>query len=149
MSKPNTKPSSEGGKASDPAEPESPEVKLVNQEDLPEAPLEPASGAASAEAAEAVEQATVPAAEATPLDEKRLELLKDVTFQITVELGRKEIPFGEVLNLGRGSVIELNKLAEEPVDIYVNQIKVAEGEVVVVDEHFGVRISKLLSASER
>ncbi len=76
-------------------------------------------------------------------DYEKLDLLLDVSLQITVELGRKEMSFGEVLHLEEGSVIELNKLAEEPVEIFVNQKKIARGEVVVVDEHFGVRITKL------
>ncbi|MFQ5636694.1 MAG: flagellar motor switch protein FliN [bacterium] len=84
----------------------------------------------------------------TDFYDKKLEMFKDVSFQLTVELGRKEIPFGEVLNLGKGSVIGLNKLAEEPVDIYVNQSKIAQGEVVVVDDYFGVRILRLLNPSE-
>ena len=80
------------------------------------------------------------------IDEEKIEMLKDVVFQVSVELGQREISFEEVLSLGKGSVIELNKLAEDPVDVYVNHRKIAEGEVVVVDEHFGVRITKLFSA---
>ncbi len=76
---------------------------------------------------------------------KNLDLLLDVNLQITVELGRRDMNFGDILQLGRGSVVELNKMADEPVDIYVNQSKIAQGEVVVVDEHFGVRVTKLLS----
>lgn len=78
---------------------------------------------------------------------KNLDLLMDVNLQITVELGRRDMNFGDILQLGRGSVVELNKMADEPVDIYVNRSKIAEGEVVVVDEHFGVRVTKLLSSS--
>jgi flagellar motor switch protein FliN/FliY len=78
-----------------------------------------------------------------------IDLLLDISLQITVELGRKEMAFGEVLKLGKGSIIELNKLAEEPVEIFVNQRKIAQGEVVVVDEHFGVRITRLEDPSER
>lgn len=79
---------------------------------------------------------------------KNLELLLDVSLNVTVELGRKEMRFGEVLNLGKGSLVELNKIADEPVDIYVNQSKIAEGEVVVVDDHFGVRITRLVSTEK-
>ncbi len=78
---------------------------------------------------------------------KNLDLLLDVNLQITVELGRKDMNFGDILQLGRGSIVELNKMADEPVDIYVNQSKIAQGEVVVVDEHFGVRVTKLLSSA--
>lgn len=74
-----------------------------------------------------------------------LDLLMDVGLQVSVELGRKDMKFREVLQLGKGSLVELNKIADEPVDIYVNQSKIAEGEVVVVDDHFGVRITRLLN----
>jgi flagellar motor switch protein FliN/FliY len=76
---------------------------------------------------------------------ENLDLLMDVALHITVELGRRDMSFGEILRLGKGSIVELNKLADDPVDVYVNQSKVAEGEVVVVDEHFGVRITKLFT----
>ncbi|MFQ5771951.1 MAG: flagellar motor switch protein FliN [bacterium] len=76
-----------------------------------------------------------------------LDLLMDISLQITAELGRREMKFSEILHLNKGSLIELNKLVDEPVYIYVNQSKVAEGEVVVVDEHFGVRITKILNTA--
>lgn len=76
---------------------------------------------------------------------QNIALLMDVSLLITVELGRKEMKFSEVLRLGKGSLVELNKIADEPVDIYVNQSKIAEGEVVVVDDHFGVRITRVLN----
>lgn len=77
-----------------------------------------------------------------------LDLLMDVNLLITVELGRKEMRFAEVLQLGKGSLVELSKIADEPVDIYVNQSKIAEGEVVVVEDHFGVRITRLLNTEK-
>ena len=77
-----------------------------------------------------------------------LDLLMDISLQITVELGRREMRFEEILQLGKGSLVELNKIADDPVDIYVNQSKIALGEVVVVDDHFGVRITKLLNAEK-
>lgn len=83
------------------------------------------------------------------LEVRNLELLKDVELDISVELGRKEMPLGDVLHLVRGSVIELNKLAGEPVEVYANGHRIAEGEVVVIDEHFGVRITNLVSTRER
>ena len=91
-------------------------------------------------------QETVAASSPEPAH-KNLDLLMDVNLQITVELGRRDMNFGDILQLGRGAVVELNKMADEPVDIYVNRSKIAEGEVVVVDEHFGVRVTKLLSSS--
>ena len=79
----------------------------------------------------------------------KIDMLLDVELEVTVELGRKKMPIQEVLQLGKGSVVELSKLAGEPVDIYVNQRKLAEGEVVVVDENFAIRITSLVEHSER
>lgn len=77
-----------------------------------------------------------------------LGFLKDVKMNVSVELGNREMSLGSILKLVRGSVIELEKLAGEPVDILVNGHTIAEGDVVVIDEHFGVRISNLLAAKE-
>ncbi|WP_421774970.1 flagellar motor switch protein FliN [Gracilimonas sp.] len=82
-------------------------------------------------------------------DGNSMELLKDVEMDVSVELGRIELPLGKVLQLAKGSVIELEKLAGEPVDILVNGQRIAHGEVVVVDEHFGVRISNLITTRQR
>lgn len=78
-----------------------------------------------------------------------LDLLMDVDMTLTVELGRSRLKFRDVLNLSTGSVVELSKLTSEPVDIMVNGALLASGEVVVVDDHFAVRITKLLNRIER
>lgn len=78
-----------------------------------------------------------------------LDMLMDIPLSITVELGRTQRSVKEVLELSAGSVIELDKLAGEPVDILVNKRIVAKGEVVVIDENFGVRVTDILSQSER
>ncbi|MBD3221091.1 flagellar motor switch protein FliN [bacterium] len=78
-----------------------------------------------------------------------LDLLMDVDMKLTVELGRARLKFRDVLNLSAGSVVELAKLTSEPVDIMVNGALLASGEVVVVDDHFAVRITKLLNRVER
>jgi flagellar motor switch protein FliN len=78
-----------------------------------------------------------------------MEMLLDVKLPISVELGRTEMLVKEILDCGPGTVIELNKLAGEPVDVFINGRIVAQGEVVVVDEHFGVRVTALLSPRER
>jgi len=78
-----------------------------------------------------------------------MDLLKDVELDVSVELGRIELPLGKVLQLSKGSVVELEKLAGEPVDILVNGNRIALGEVVVIDEHFGVRISSLVTTKKR
>ncbi len=78
-----------------------------------------------------------------------LDLLLDVTLGITVELGRARMPIREVLALKRGSVIPLDRMAGEPVDVLINGTLIARGEVVVVDEKFGVRITSIVSPSQR
>lgn len=74
-----------------------------------------------------------------------LDILKDIEVDVSVELGRITIPIGEVLQLVKGSVVELENLAGEPIDVMVNGLKIAQGEVVVIDEHFGVRITKMIT----
>jgi flagellar motor switch protein FliN len=72
-------------------------------------------------------------------------LLLDLTLPVSIELGRTTMTVQEVLRLGRGSVIQLDRLAGEPIDIFVGDRRFAEGEVVVLGEHFGVRITRILS----
>jgi flagellar motor switch protein FliN/FliY len=78
-----------------------------------------------------------------------LELLFDVTLPLVVELGRTRLSVREILDLGPGSIIELDKLAGEPVDLYVNDVLFARGEVVVIEENFGIRITEIVSPEER
>ncbi|MCD6249720.1 MAG: flagellar motor switch protein FliN [candidate division Zixibacteria bacterium] len=85
----------------------------------------------------------------TPPDAHNIELLMDVDLPISIELGRTRMAISDILSLGSGSVVELNKLAGEPVDLLVNNKIVARGEVVVVDENFGLRITQLLTPEER
>ncbi len=80
---------------------------------------------------------------------KNLSLLLDISLPVTIELGRTSMLIKDVLELGPGSVIELNKLSGEPVDLYVNDKKFALGEVVVIDENFGIRITELLQIEDR
>ncbi|MGH4121143.1 flagellar motor switch phosphatase FliY [Clostridium sp.] len=80
---------------------------------------------------------------------RNIDLILDVPLEISVVLGKTKKNIRDILNLGTGSLIELDKLAEEPVDILVNGKKVAYGEVVVVDENFGVRITSIISGEER
>jgi flagellar motor switch protein FliN len=78
------------------------------------------------------------------LDEKmNLDLLLDIPLEIVVELGRTKKKISEVLELTSGSIVELEKMAGEPVDVYVNNKLIAKGEVVVIEEHFGVRIKEI------
>ena len=78
-----------------------------------------------------------------------IELLLDVALQVSVALGTSHMSIGEILALRTGSVVELDKLAGEPVDVSVNGTLVARGEVVVVDEKFGVRITEVVSKARR
>jgi len=78
-----------------------------------------------------------------------IELLMDVALEVSVELGRAHMSIADILALRTGSVIELDKLAGEPVDVSVNGTLVARGEVVVVDEKFGVRITEVVSKARR
>lgn len=78
-----------------------------------------------------------------------IEMLMDLELPISVELGRVKMFVKDILELGPGSVVELNKFSGEPVDVFVNNKKFAEGEVVVVDQNFGVRITALVGPSER
>ena len=83
------------------------------------------------------------------MDQNSMDLLLDVDLDLSVELGRANVPVREILQLGSGSIVELNKLAGDSVDVLVNGRLIARGEVVVVDENFGVRITEILSPSDR
>ncbi|GAP07917.1 MAG TPA: flagellar motor switch protein FliN [Anaerolinea thermolimosa] len=74
-----------------------------------------------------------------------IDLLLDVPLRITVELGRTRLQLRQVIELQQGSVIELDRLAGDPVDIFINERLFARGEVIVVDDKFGVRITELIS----
>ena len=78
-----------------------------------------------------------------------LDFILDIPITVTVELGRGKMLIGKLLQLAQGSVIELTKLAGEPMDIFVNNRLIAKGEVVVVNEKFGVRLTDVVSAAER
>jgi flagellar motor switch protein FliN/FliY len=81
--------------------------------------------------------------------EEKLSMLQDLSLNVYIELGRTKMMIKDILELERGYVIELDKLASEPVDIFVNNKKIAEGEVVVIDKHFGIRIVNLNDPEER
>jgi len=83
------------------------------------------------------------------LSDPRLELLYSIQLPVSVELGRTTMYIRDILRLGRGSVIEFDRLISDPVDILIDGKKVAEGEVVVIDKHFGIRITTLVEPAER
>ncbi len=141
-------------------------TKVVNEEDVPEEDAEAAmmamledlpeeSPQASPEDIEFPEASAAKAefqqlsAPAGQVDTKNIDLLMDINLPISIELGRTKMSVADILGMGPGSVVELNKLAGEPVDVLVNYKIVAKGEVVVIDENFGVRITQLLTPEER
>ena len=87
--------------------------------------------------------------EPTARGEVPLSMLLDLTLPVSIELGRTTMTVQDILQLGRGSVVQLERLAGEPVDIYVGERLFAQGEVVVLGEHFGVRITRIAGAATR
>ncbi|MDX6688372.1 MAG: flagellar motor switch protein FliN [Baekduia sp.] len=81
-----------------------------------------------------------------PAPDADLTRLTDVTVELTVEVGRTHMSLGETMSLGQGSVVTLDRLADKPVDLLVNGRPIARGEVVVIDEQFGLRITEVVGA---
>jgi flagellar motor switch protein FliN len=77
-----------------------------------------------------------------------LDVLMEVPVKVTVELGSCMMPMKDVLQLAAGSVVQLDKVADAPVDLYVNQRRIAIGEVVVVEDQFGIKITKILGSND-
>ena len=71
--------------------------------------------------------------------------LIDITLPVRIEVGRSTVTVGELLRLGRGSVLQLDRLAGDPMDLYVSDMRLAEGEVVVVNEHYGFRLRRIVA----
>lgn len=92
------------------------------------------------------EEAKVPRPDS---DRRDLDFILDIPLDVSAELGRTKLLINELLQLGQGSVVELNKLAGEPLEIYVNGKLVARGEAVVINEKFGVRLTDIISPIER
>jgi len=87
---------------------------------------------------------------AGPEEETRdLDFILDIPLDLTVELGRTRMLVNDLLQLGQGSIVELNKIAGEPLEIFINRKLVARGEVVVVNEKFGIRLTDIVSPLER
>jgi flagellar motor switch protein FliN len=118
-----------------------------------EKPLEEETESQVADTPETEPETTSDSREPAPREKAErpanLELLLDVPLEITAELGRTRMIINDLLQLGQGSVIELNKLAGEPLEILVNQKLIARGEVVVVNEKFGIRLTDIISPLER
>jgi flagellar motor switch protein FliN/FliY len=84
-----------------------------------------------------------------PNQKRNLDLIMDVPLEFSVVLGKTKKTIKDVLALGAGSVVELNKLADEPLEVYVNGKLIAHGEVVIINENFGIRITQILSKEQR
>ena len=90
-----------------------------------------------------------PNAAAAPGGEMNLNLILDVSVTLALEVGRARMSVRDLLQLAPGAIVELDRLASEPLDVLVNGVRVARGEVVVVNEKFGIRLTEVVSASER
>ncbi|MFI5445982.1 flagellar motor switch protein FliN [Polaromonas sp. UC242_47] len=135
-----------------------------NKED-PSAAEDDIWGSALAEQAQATQAAAAPAAASTAAAERVFQPLQgntgmeiakgdidrvlDVPVQLTAELGRTRITIKNLLQLSQGSVVELDGLAGEPMDVFINGYLIAQGEVVVVNEKFGIRLTDIITPSER
>ena len=95
------------------------------------------------------DQKSITAERGLSKDNRSLDFILDIPLEVSVELGRTRMVINDLLQLGQGSVIELTKLAGEPLEILVNNKLVARGEVVVVNEKFGVRVTDIVSPMER
>ena len=106
---------------------------------------------AEAAAAAATATGAPPAQAAAPRKQnpRTLEFLMDVSLQVSVEVGRARMTINDLLQMGAGSVVELEKLAGEPLDIFINGKPVARGEAVIVNDKFGVRLTDIISPEER
>ncbi|MCB0719855.1 MAG: flagellar motor switch protein FliN [Bacteroidetes bacterium] len=111
--------------------------------------IRPQGGTADAGAARLRIPELDPTASPSSAAHDGLGLLADVEVDVTVELGRRRLPINELLTLTRGSIIELDKLVGEPLEVYVNNRLIADGEAVVIDEQFGIRISNIIASAQR
>lgn len=87
--------------------------------------------------------------EASSSNSPNIDMLLDVPLTVTIELGRTEMTLKQALELQQGSVVELNRLAGDPIDVFVNERLIAKGEVVVVDDKFAVRVTELVSPQNK
>lgn len=87
--------------------------------------------------------------ESKDIGERELDFILDIPLELSVELGKTKMLVNDLLQLGQGSIIELNKLAGEPLEVYINRKLIARGEVVVVNEKFGVRLTDVITPIDR
>jgi flagellar motor switch protein FliN/FliY len=127
--------------------PESATPDAVGADDWAAALAEAEAPAAGAAVAADLFPRLAPGGAAAQRDD--IDLVLDIPVQLTVELGRTRIPIKHILQLAQGSVIELDALAGEPMDVLVNGFLIAQGEVVVVNDKFGIRLTDIVTPSER
>ncbi len=113
------------------------------------AEIEEGKGIPSTTSAEPAKFNELPGDQGTQQPPRDLDFILDIPLEVTVEIGRTKMLINDLLQIGQGSVIELNRLAGEPLDILVNSKLIARGEVVVVSEKFGIRITDIVSPMER
>ncbi|OGO39681.1 MAG: flagellar motor switch protein FliN [Chloroflexi bacterium RBG_16_57_9] len=126
-----------------------PDQELFSDEPFSDEPLSDGPGLPEKLTIQSPTFQPLPIPEKNPAGSKDLDFLADVDLHITVELGRAQMPVRDVLTLGPGSVVELDKLAGETVDILINGKLVGRGEVVVIDDMFGVRVTEIISPTQR
>ncbi len=102
-----------------------------------------------AEAESAAMEALEETAALQPVNNERLDVILDIPVSLSMEVGRTQIPIRNLLQLTQGSVVELDRLAGEPLDVMVNGTMIAHGEVVVVNEKYGIRLTDVMSPAER
>ena len=123
---------------------------MAEENQAPEASEEetPAVEEAAGENKETPEAET-PEEDSHEAENRELDFILDIPLELSVELGKTKMLVNDLLQLGQGSIIELNKLAGEPLEVYINRKLIARGEVVVVNEKFGVRLTDVITPIDR
>ena len=121
----------------------------TEKQDFRDAGLKESDKASPADGAQKSEETSTDSNSSAADSSVNMEFLLDISLDITVELGRTKMLINDMLKLGQGSVIELSKLAGESLDILANQKPIARGEVVVLNDKYGVRLTEVISTMER
>ena len=111
--------------------------------------LEEQAATVQPDAAPAFDTVNAPTANTASGSSQDIQMVLDIPVQLSVELGRTKVPIKYILQLAQGSVVELDALAGEPMDVLVNGYLIAQGEVVVVNDKFGIRLTDIVTPSER
>jgi len=120
-----------------------------DNDDWASALAEQTAAANAAKPAQTASHVFQPLADSAAAGDSDIDLIMDIPVQLSVELGRTRLTIKNILQLGQGSVVELDGLAGEPMDIFVNGYLIAQGEVVVVDEKYGIRLTDIITPSDR